>query len=95
MRERTRDWLRKCLTIALGVLVMSVAYNMFLVPAKIAPGGVSGAATIVYYLTGLPIGAVSLAMNVPLFILGWRQEGAISSCAPCFPRCCCPLRWTR
>ena len=75
MRERTRDWLRKCLTIALGVLVMSVAYNMFLVPAKIAPGGVSGAATIVYYLTGLPIGAVSLAMNVPLFILGWRQEG--------------------
>ena len=47
MRERTRDWLRKCLTIALGVLVMSVAYNMFLVPAKIAPGGVSGAATIV------------------------------------------------
>ena len=75
MRERTRDWLRKCLTIALGVLVMSVAYNMFLVPAKIAPGGVSGAATIVYYLTGLPIGAVSLAMNMPLFILGWRQEG--------------------
>lgn len=75
MSERTRDWLRKSLTIALGVLIMSVAYNMFLVPAKIAPGGVSGAATIVYYLTGLPIGAVSLAMNLPLFFLGWRQEG--------------------
>lgn len=75
MNERTRDWCRKCLTIALGVLIMSVAYNMFLVPAKIAPGGVSGAATIIYYLTGLPIGAVSLAMNLPLFFLGWRQEG--------------------
>jgi len=70
-----KEWIRNLTLIVFGVLIMTVSYNMFLVPAKIAPGGVSGAATIVHYLAGLPIGAVSLVMNAPLFLLGWRQEG--------------------
>ena len=70
-----RSWVHKLTLIVFGVLLMTVSYNMFLVPARIAPGGVSGAATIIYYLTGAPIGAVSLAMNLPLFLLGWKQEG--------------------
>lgn len=70
-----RQWARKLGLISIGVLLMTVSYNMFLVPARIAPGGVSGAATIIYYLTGLPIGAVSLAFNLPLFLMGWKQEG--------------------
>lgn len=73
--NNTRNWIRNLVLVTLGVFIMAIAYNVFLVPAKIAPGGVSGAATIVYYLTGLPIGALSFAMNLPLFLLGWRQEG--------------------
>ncbi len=73
MRSRVRD----LVLIVLGVLVMSVSYNMFLVRAKIAPGGVSGAATIIFHLSNgkLPVGAVSLVFNLPLFLLGWKQEG--------------------
>lgn len=70
-----REWIKNITLIVLGVLLMTVSYNMFLVPAKIAPGGVSGIATIIHYLFGLPIGVVSLALNVPLFLMGWRQEG--------------------
>ena len=70
-----RDWIRKLVLIVFGVLLMTFSYNMFLIPARIAPGGVSGAAEIVYYLTGLPVGAVSLIFNAPLFIVGWKQEG--------------------
>ena len=70
-----RSRLFRLTLIVLGVAAMTVSYNMFLVPAQIAPGGVSGAATIVYYLTGLPIGAVSLAINLPLFLIGWKTGG--------------------
>ncbi len=70
-----RSWARDLILIVVGVLVMAVAYNMFLVRAKIAPGGVSGAATIIYHMTNLPVGAVSLAFNLPLFLLGLKQEG--------------------
>jgi len=70
-----RDWIRNLILVVIGSFVMAISYNMFLVPAKIAPGGVSGAATIIYYFTNLPIGALSFAMNLPLFLLGWRQEG--------------------
>ena len=77
MNPKIREWIRSLFLIVVGVFVMTISYNMFLVPAKIAPGGVSGAATIIHYLSGkvLPIGAVSFAMNLPLFLLGWRQEG--------------------
>ncbi|MBQ3079264.1 MAG: YitT family protein [Clostridia bacterium] len=70
-----REWIKNITLITIGVLLMTVSYNMFLVPAKIAPGGVSGVATIIHYLVGFPIGAVSLVLNAPLFLLGWRQEG--------------------
>ncbi len=77
MNPKIREWINSLFLIVIGVFVMTISYNMFLVPAKIAPGGVSGAATIIHYLSGkvLPIGAVSLAMNIPLFVLGWKQEG--------------------
>ncbi|MBR3927476.1 MAG: YitT family protein [Clostridia bacterium] len=77
MNSKVREWIQSLFLIVAGVFVMTISYNIFLVPAKIAPGGVSGAATIFHYLSGkvLPIGALSFAMNLPLFLLGWKQEG--------------------
>ena len=66
---------RSILMIVAGALSMAVAYVWFLIPAKITPGGVSGAATIIYYLCNLPVGLVSLIINIPLFILGFKNEG--------------------
>ena len=60
-----------------GSLVAAAAINVFLVPCKIAPGGVTGLATVVYYLSGgkLPVGMIMLAFNIPLFYLGIRHIG--------------------
>jgi len=58
-----------------GVLLTAIGLDMFLVPNKIAAGGVSGIATIVYYLTRMPVGIVMLAINVPLFLAGIKQLG--------------------
>ena len=63
------------LIITLGSLITAVSINMLLVPNKIAPGGVSGAATVLYYLFQFPVGTTMLVLNIPLFILGIRYLG--------------------
>ncbi len=68
--------------IALGCLVMAAGYSFFLIPLRIAPGGVYGIATVLHYATesilghGWPTGMLGLLMNVPLFIWGLKSLGA-------------------
>ena len=65
------------LQILLGCLIGAAAYPAFLIPNNIAPGGLTGVATILNYLFALPVGTVSLALNIPLFIIGYRSMGKI------------------
>lgn len=67
--------LRDFLIISLGALVQALAMRLFLVPANLVSGGISGFAQILYYTLGWPIGLVVLLGNIPLFILGWRYLG--------------------
>jgi uncharacterized membrane-anchored protein YitT (DUF2179 family) len=46
-----------------------------LVPSKIGTGGVTGIAICINYLFNLPVGMSSLALNIPLFILGYKYIG--------------------
>ena len=66
----TRKDFRDFLMITLGALFTALGINLFFVPNKIAAGGVSGLATVFYHLFGWPVGVFSLAMNIPLFLLG-------------------------
>lgn len=63
------------LGIALGAAVLAYGLSVFLVPNRIAAGGVSGAATIIHYLFQLPVGMVILILNIPLFLLSLRELG--------------------
>lgn len=65
------------LWIILGSIITAVSINVFMVPYKIAPGGVSGIATVIYYISNakFPVGVTMLALNVPLFIAGARFIG--------------------
>lgn len=58
-----------------GVVVCALGLNLFLVPNKLVAGGVSGIATILHHLVGVPVGATMLALNVPLFIMGIYRLG--------------------
>jgi uncharacterized membrane-anchored protein YitT (DUF2179 family) len=49
---------------------------MFLIPNKVAAGGVSGMATVLHYLLGLPVGLTMLALNIPLFLASIKVLGA-------------------
>jgi len=63
--------------IILGSVITAAGINIFLVPFKIAPGGVSGIATVIYHLSGgrFPVGITMLVLNIPLFIFGYRYIG--------------------
>lgn len=63
--------------IVVGCAIGALAFPMFLVQHDIAPGGLTGIATILHYLFSLPIGITSLALNLPLFIMGYRLLGRI------------------
>jgi len=56
--------------ILVGSAMTALSLNMFLVPNKIAAGGVSGIATILHYTAGLPVGLTMLIINIPLFLAG-------------------------
>jgi uncharacterized membrane-anchored protein YitT (DUF2179 family) len=63
------------LGITIGCIFMAISLNAFTVPNKIAPGGVSGLSTVIFYITKIPVGITMLALNIPLFILGIKTLG--------------------
>ena len=65
------------LQILLGSLIGGAAYPLFLTPNRIAPGGITGVAMILNHLTHWPVGVMSLVLNVPLFLIGYRAMGKI------------------
>ncbi len=77
MKSSEKLWarLRDYSLIVVGSLIQAVALRIFLVPAKLASGGVSGIAQIIHHYTDWPIGVMVLIGNIPLFLLGWRFLG--------------------
>lgn len=65
----------KYLGIMAGCLIAAASINTFVVPSSLLTGGVTGIAIIFYFLTGLPIGAQTLAYNVPLLIASYKLLG--------------------
>lgn len=61
--------------ILVGSLVQALAMRLFLIPAQLVSGGVSGAAQIINAYTHWPIGLMIFLGNAPLFVIGWRYLG--------------------
>ena len=71
MKQRIKDYV----LISIGVAIAVAGLNIFLVPAKIAAGGVSGIATILYHLFNVPLGLSIIVLNIPLFVFGLKLLG--------------------
>lgn len=63
------------LLITIGVGIAVAGLNIFLVPGRIAAGGVSGIATILYHLWDVPLGLSIIVLNIPLFVFGIKFLG--------------------
>jgi len=58
-----------------GATIQGLGLRLFLIPANLASGGVSGISQLINHFTGWPIGLMVLIGNFPLFLLGWRFLG--------------------
>jgi uncharacterized membrane-anchored protein YitT (DUF2179 family) len=67
--------LSEYLLILTGAFLQALAIRLFLVPAQLVSGGISGLSQIINYYTGWPIGLMIFLGNLPLFLLGWRFLG--------------------
>lgn len=61
--------------ILLGSAIFAAGIQWLYHPASLVSGGVTGIAMIINYLTGLPVGVMILAMNLPLFLVSFKSYG--------------------
>ena len=74
-REEGKQLAWDYLLVTLGALLTAFAFAAFFLPHDIAPGGVTGIATVLSSVTGLNVGLLSFLINLPLFAIGWRRVG--------------------
>ena len=61
------------LVLTLSAAIYALSFVWCYAPNNIAFGGITGVAQIINYLIpAAPIGITVIALNVPLFLLGWK-----------------------
>ncbi len=83
--ERTNEGSRKKIDVKsagadifydiVGSILYAAGIYTFAGNAGFAPGGVSGIALLLNYLTGFPVGTMTLFFNIPLIVIGYKTVG--------------------
>ena len=77
MTKEQKNSLREWLYITAGILIMTAGIYFFKFPNHFSTGGVTGIAMIINAVTHWPVGVMIILMNVPLFLISWRQKHII------------------
>ena len=75
MKKKIKKLLFNYLLIIIGTLITATGLVVFLIPGKIASGGVSGFAVIVFHLFEIPVGLTIMMVNVPLLLMSFKILG--------------------
>lgn len=65
----------KYLAIIVGAAIYAVGFQFFMFPNAIVSGGIVGISMIINHFTKLPVGVMTIIMNIPLFAVAWRYFG--------------------
>jgi uncharacterized membrane-anchored protein YitT (DUF2179 family) len=65
----------KILAITFGAALASIGLETFLIPNNIIDGGIVGISIMASYLSGVPIAAFLIILNLPFLYWGYRQIG--------------------
>lgn len=65
-----REMLKEYIYVMIGAAIVAITFNVFLLPNRVASGGVSGISTILDAVVGWEPAYVQWAFNIPLFIAG-------------------------
>jgi uncharacterized membrane-anchored protein YitT (DUF2179 family) len=67
-----KNTIKEYALILLGSFILSLSIAAFLLPSQIGIGGVTGIAMVINRLFGLKVGLLSIILNIPLFIFGYK-----------------------
>ena len=70
-----KQWIVPLFMITVGAIVAAFALEEFLVPFTILDGGVVGISMIISQLSGIPLGVLTIALNIPFMIVGFKRLG--------------------
>lgn len=65
-----KTFFKEFLIINFGFFICAFGIVNFMVPAKLAAGGITGLSTILHYVINYPVGTIMLVFNIPIFIIG-------------------------
>jgi uncharacterized membrane-anchored protein YitT (DUF2179 family) len=68
--------LKEYFIITFGLLMFTAGWVLFLIPAEITGGGISGVAAVVYFATKIPVSLTFLAINAVLVLVAIKILGA-------------------
>lgn len=78
---KKNEFIKKVAIIILAGLAISVALNMFLIPANVFSAGVNGISqllsSVLFMLFGIHVdtGLLIFLLNIPIAVLGWKKLG--------------------
>jgi len=77
LATRRKHLIRDYIAITIGSFIMALGIGIFLVDAKVVPGGVSGLAMVGHYLSNykIPVGLLIWILNIPLYLWGLKELG--------------------
>ena len=72
MRENMVKELGCYLQVLLGGIILAAGVSLFLVPNAITSGGTPGMAILINYFSGITIGTIMLAINIPMVLMSMK-----------------------
>ena len=75
MNKIFKQWIVPIFFITLGAVIAAFALEEFLVPFTVLDGGVVGISMIISQLSGLPLGILTIVLNIPFVLLGFKRLG--------------------
>jgi uncharacterized membrane-anchored protein YitT (DUF2179 family) len=69
------DLIRRLIAVPIGAFIVAVGLEIFLIPNHVIDGGITGISIMLSVTLGLPIGIFLILLNIPFFLLGYKQIG--------------------
>ena len=76
LSKKLKNTLNDYLYIVLGTALTAFGISVFMNPAKLAPGGISGLATLIYHISidyvgkSLDLGIIMFFLSIPIYLIG-------------------------
>lgn len=75
MKQKIINTIKELVPVIFGSILFAASLNMFLIPAQVVQGGVTGIATALNIRFGVDVGLIILLLNIPLILANARVNG--------------------